>query len=265
MEAATGIVLPDFLPYLLAVFGLLVLWQYHQIQVMKGRIRAIDIFDRSDIRMYLYTVADDPQTCEVCHSAHGTVFPPSEVMKRQFSPIKGACKNPAGCIGFLVGLHGAWPEAQQIVERLQLSRKREPIQLDQNELNELTFGPWERSISANTDRIGIRVLEAVLGDRTNPDTAIAKYCDTLESAKEIRYRPLIVPVYLRLVKLLTRQGNTTEALRIIKQFENRYEGKLSEPYAPTKKQLGLMSIMRSRLKNTARTTTPAPTTSDIST
>ena len=54
MEPATGVVLPDFLPYLLAVFGLLVLWQYHQIQVMKGRIRAIDIFDRSDIRMYLY-------------------------------------------------------------------------------------------------------------------------------------------------------------------------------------------------------------------
>ena len=261
METATGIVLPDFLPYLLAVVGLLVLWQYHQIQVMKGRIRAIDIFDRSGVRMYLYIVADDPQTCDVCHSAHGVVFPPSEVITRKFSPIKGRCKNPAGCIGFLVGLYGAWTEAQQIVERLQLSRKSKPIRLDQDELNELIFGPWERSISANTDRIGIHVLEAVLGDRTSPNTAMVKYNDTLESAQEIRHRPLIVPVYLRLIELLTREGNTTEALRIIKQFETRYEGKLSEPYAPTVKQLALMSIMKSRLKHTARTTTQAPTTS----
>ena len=259
MEAATDVVLPDFLPYLLAVFGLLALWQYHQIQVMKGRILAIDIFDRSGIRMYLYAVADDPQTCEVCRSAHGTVFPPSKVMKSQFSPIKGTCKNPAGCIGFLVGLYGAWPEAQRIVDRLQSSSKREPIQLEQEELNELILGPWERSIGADSDRIGIYVLEAVLGDRTNPDTAIAKYFHTLECATEVRHIPLIVPVYFRLVELLTRQERTTEALHIIQQFETRYKGKHAGPYAPTEKQLGLMSIKKSRLQNSLRTATIAPT------
>ena len=137
MEATTSIVLPDFLPYLLAIFGLLILWQYYQLRVMKGRILAIDIFDRSGIRMYLYAVTDDQQACEVCRSAHGTVFPPSEVMKSQFSPIKGICESPTPCIGFLVGLYGAWPEANRIVERLRLSRKREPIQLDQDELREI--------------------------------------------------------------------------------------------------------------------------------
>jgi hypothetical protein len=90
------IVLPDLLPYLLAIVGLLALWQYYQLRVMKGRILAIDIFDRSGIRMYLYVVADNLQSCEVCQSAHGTVFPPSAVMKRPFSPIKGTGKNPAG-------------------------------------------------------------------------------------------------------------------------------------------------------------------------
>jgi hypothetical protein len=145
METGSSIVLPDFLPYLLAIVGLLALWQYYQIQTMKGRILAIDIFDRSGIRMYLYAVADDLQACEVCRSAHGMVYPPSEVMKRQFSPIKGTCKTPARCIGFLVGLYGAWPEADRIVKRLQLSRKREPIQLGQDELGEMVLGPWERS------------------------------------------------------------------------------------------------------------------------
>ncbi len=206
MEIATSIVLPDFLPYLLAIFGLLVLWQYYQLRVMKGRILAIDIFDRSGTRMYLYVVTDDLQACEVCRSAHGTVFPPSEVMKSQFSPIKGICKRPDPCIGFLVGLYGAWPEANRIVERLRLSRKREPIQLDQNELREMIFGPWEQSISANTDRFGIYVLEAVLGDCANPSLAMEKYRDTLEYAMEVRHMPLIVPAYFRLVELLARQG-----------------------------------------------------------
>jgi hypothetical protein len=157
MEATTSIVLPDFLPYLLAICVLRILWQFYQLRVMKGRILAIDIFDRSGTRMYLYAVADDLQACEVCRSAHGTVFPPSEVMKSQFSPIKGICKSPARWIGFLVGLHGAWPEANWIVERLRLSRQREPIQLDQDELREMILGPWERSISANTDRCAIYV------------------------------------------------------------------------------------------------------------
>jgi len=260
METATSIVLPDFLPYLLAIFGLLVLWQYYQIHVMKGRILAIDIFDRSGIRMYLYAVADDPQACAVCRSAHGTVFPPSEVMKSTFSPIKGTCKSPTGCIGFLVGLYGAWPEAHLIVERLQLCRKRKPIQLDQDELREMILCPWEQSISAKTDRFGIYVLEAVLGDRTNPNTAMDKYRHALEYAKEVRHLPLIVPVYFRLLELLTTHGYTTEALQLIEQFEKRYKGEKSGPYAPTEKQLGLMKIKKSRLKNAAQTTAPAPTT-----
>jgi len=260
METITSIVLPDFLPYLLAIFGLLVLWQYHQLRVMKGRILAIDIFDRSGIRMYLYVVADDQQSCEVCRSAHGTVFPPSSVMKKQFSPIKGTCKNPTGCIGFLVGLYGAWPEAHRIIQRLRLSRKREPIQLEQDELMEMILGPWERSISANTDRLSIYVLEAVLGDCSNPKPAMDKYRHALEHAKEVRHMPLIVPAYFRLVELLTRQGQTAEALHFIEQFEKRYKGKKSGPYAPTEKELALMTLKKSHLKNAARTTTLAPTT-----
>lgn len=260
LETTTSIVLPDFLPYLLAIFGLLVLWQYYQLRVMKGRILAIDIFDRSGIRMYVYAVTDDLQACEVCRSAHGTVFPPSEVMKSQFSPIKGTCKSPGRCIGFLVGLYGAWSEANRIVERLQLSRRREPIQLDQDELREMTLGPWERSISANTDRFGINILEAVLGDCANPNPAMDKYRHILEYAKEVRHMPLIVPAYFRLLELLTTQGHTTEALQLIEQFEKRYKGKKSGPYAPTEKQLSLMKIKKSHLKNTARTTAPAPVT-----
>lgn len=69
--------------------------------------------------------------------------------------------------------------------------------------------------------------------------------------------PLIVPAYFRLVELLTRQGQTAEALHFIEQFEKRYKEPASGPYAPTEKQLGLMKIRKSYLKNAARTTAPA--------
>ena len=258
METTSSIVLPDVLPYLLGIFGLLVLWQYYQIQTMKGRILAIDIFDRSGIRMYLYAVADDHQACEVCRSAHGVVYPPSEVMKRQFSPIRGTCKTPARCIGFLVGLYGAWPEAERIVTRLQSSRKREPIRLSQDDLGEMVLGPWERSISANTDRLGIYVLEAVLGDCSNPTIAMDKYLHILEHAKEVRHLPLLVPSYLRLVDLLIGQERTMEALKLIEQFEKRFRDNAPRPYAPTEKQISLMKIKKSRLKNPAQPTKPLP-------
>jgi hypothetical protein len=61
------------------------------------------------------------------------------------------------------------------------------------------------------------------------------------------------------VELLSRQGRTNEALQLINQFENRYKGKSSGPYAPTEKQLAFMSIKKSRLQNPVRTTTLTPT------
>jgi hypothetical protein len=132
--------------------------------------------------------------------------------------------------------------------------------LDKYELMEMILGPWERSISANTDHLSIHVLEAVLGDCQNPKPAMDKYRHTIEHAKEVRHMPLIVPAYFRLVDLLTTQGRTTDAVQFIEEFENRYKGKTSGPYAPTDKQLALMKIKKSHLNNAARTTTPVPTT-----
>ncbi len=71
--------------------------------------------------------------------------------------------------------------------------------------------------------------------------------------------PLIVPAYFRLVELLARQDHTTEALYLIEQFEKRYQEAKLTPYAPTEKQVGLMKIKKSHLKNAIRSITTAPT------
>jgi hypothetical protein len=51
--------------------------------------------------------------------------------------------------------------------------------------------------------------------------------------------------------MASRQGNTTEALRLIEEFEKRYKREPSRPYSPTEKQIGLMKIKKSHLKNAA--------------
>ena len=46
--------MPDFIPYTLAILGMLLLWKLHALQVQAGRIQAIDIWDRSGIRMLVH-------------------------------------------------------------------------------------------------------------------------------------------------------------------------------------------------------------------
>jgi hypothetical protein len=54
---------PDVTVYLMAILGLLAVWQYYQMQIMAGRILAVDIFDRSGIRMYVYVTPHDDHIC----------------------------------------------------------------------------------------------------------------------------------------------------------------------------------------------------------
>jgi hypothetical protein len=54
-----GWVFPDVTGYLVAILGLLVMWQYYQMQILAGRVLAVDLFDRSGTRMYVYVMPDD--------------------------------------------------------------------------------------------------------------------------------------------------------------------------------------------------------------
>lgn len=62
---------PDVTVYRVVILGLLVVWQYYQTQIMAGRILAVDIFDRSGTRMYVYVIPDDDHICDVCSASHG--------------------------------------------------------------------------------------------------------------------------------------------------------------------------------------------------
>jgi hypothetical protein len=242
-----GLEFPDITIYLVGILGLLVLWQYYQMQIMAGRILAVDIFDRAGIRMYIYVTPDDDQVCEVCAKSNGRVFSPSLVAKKGFSPHDGACTRPTPCLGVMVGLYGAWLEARAVVERLRANLRKGWVQLTAEELRALVNGNWEDCISAETDRLGVRMIEAVCFEKINPAISIGGYRYVVDEAKEVRHLLLLVPAYLRLQPLLVRDGEEREALALIERFEKRFPTTRRGRHFPSVEQREVMKARKAVL------------------
>lgn len=243
-----GIEIPDMTLYLVAVLALLVIWQYYQMQIMAGRILAVDIFDRSGIRMYFFVTADDDHVCEVCSAATGRVFSSSQVAKQSFTPLNGTCKRAVPCASVLVGLYGGWLEARGVLERVRANfKRRKGVQLSPEELRAMVNGQWERSISAETDRLGIHIIEAMCYEKVNPQVAVSGYRFVVDQAKEIRHLMLLVPAYLRLTQLLIRSGEAAEALELVERFETRFPTNKRGPHFPSEEQREMMRTKKTQL------------------
>lgn len=238
---------PNVTVYLMAILGLIVVWQYYQMQIMAGRILAIDIFDRSGIRMYFYVTPNDDHICEVCAASHGHVFLPSQVAKKQFSPLVGKCQRPVPCIGVLVGLYGAWLEARGVLEHLRKNAKKGGIQLSSEEVRALVNGQWERCISADTDRLGIHMIEALSYEKINPEVSIEGYRYVVNEVKEVRHLMFLVPAYLRLMQLLLQAGEEAEALETIERFASRFPTTKRGPHFPSGEQREIMKTKKAQL------------------
>ncbi|HEY5627767.1 MAG TPA: hypothetical protein VIR79_07460 [Nitrospira sp.] len=233
--------------YLAAVVGLLGLWLFHQMQVRAGRIQAVDLFDRSLVRMYLYMTFDEKPVCDVCAKAHGRVFLSSWTGKKHFSPLDGPCHGNVPCQGGLVGLYGGWLEAREIVARLQKASKKAVVRLSPEEVRKLVKGPWKKSVSADTDRVAVHMLEALCDDRDHVDVAIEGYRFVIAHAKEPRHVPLIVPASLRLTSLLLRVGREEEARQAIEQCERLLSSGQLEGSSPSTEQRQLLEDKKALL------------------
>ncbi len=238
---------PDVTVYFMAILGLIVVWQYYQMQIMSGRILAIDIFDRSGIRMYIYVTPSDDHICEVCAASNGCFFLPSQVAKKKFSPLSGKCQRSTPCIGALVGLYGAWLEARGVLEHLRTNAKKGGIQLSTEEVRALVSGQWERCISADTDRLGIHMIEALSYEKINPEVSVEGYRYVVNEVKEVRHLLFLVPAYLRLMQLLLLAKEEAEALETIERFEARFPQTKRGPHFPSDEQRAIMKTKKSQL------------------
>jgi len=236
--------------YLAGILALLGLWLFHQIQVRTGRIQAVDVFDRSVERLYLYVLPDGRPSCPVCTEAHGRVFPPSRVAKVGFSPLGEPCRAAVPCQGLLVGLYGGWVEARQLVSRMPQSSKPHPLKLSSEELDALIRGAWSRSISADTDRISMHLLEGWCLGKTDAAPAIEGLRYVVDRAKEARHLSYVVPAALRLMELLLKAGREDDTRLAIEQFEARFPPDRQDVDGPTFAQRKLLQEMKSRLWQT---------------
>lgn len=235
------------MPYLLGVLGLLLVWQFYKLQVLSGRIQAVDFWDRSGTRMFIHSTVQDEHTCGPCQEANGNVFLPSLSTKKNFTTLEEPCTNSAGCRCLVIGIYGAWREAQRLVDYLRKRSKKTPLKLTDRVVTELLAGDWEKTISGGADRIAIHMLEAMRMEGSDPEASLFRYRFVVTQATSARDLYLVVPAYVRLVDLLAKVGRDEEALEVINGFENRYEGKKPIPPFPTEAQRGAMSVQKSRL------------------
>ena len=242
-----GYFLSELSLYFLAILGLLGLWLFHQAQVRSGRIQAVDLFDRSVARLYLYVVPEDTSTCEVCTHANGTVFSNSQVGRKGFSPLGSKCSAPAPCPGFLIGLYGGWPEAREIVARLARTPKKSSLKLSPEEVCAMVKGDWKRSVSADTDRVAVHLLYALYCEKVDANGSIEAYRYVIEHSKESRHSSFVVPAYIRMIRLLVQTGGEDEARRAIEQFERRFQKHQQGPYSPSAEQRRQLEEQKSLL------------------
>lgn len=244
---AQYLVVPEVTYSVVAILGLLLVWQFHQKQVLAGRIYAIDFWDVSGIRMFLHAGVWDDRTCEACRKANGTVFLPSLATKKDFSATPHRCTCPDGCRCLTVGLYGGWPEATQLLERLRRVGRRRPLKLTEAELLELFDGPWHRSITSAGDRLTINMLEALRLEGKDAEGASVRYRYVIEEAKGARDVRMIAPAFLRWAELLERMGRHEETVDVIHRFERRFPENKRAFYYPSDTQRGVMAVRKFRL------------------
>lgn len=240
------VMLPEFLPYLLALLGLLLIWQLHNMQVVSGRIQAVNLWDRAGIRMFLHITPEDEQTCPACREANGTVVLPAVAAKKSFSARTGPCTNPAGCRCQLIGLYGGWPEAQRLFWQV-MNGNKQSVKLSDDKLTALLGGSWEQAPHGKTDRISMYMVEALRAEGKDLATALDKYQSVVEKGKAPRDVPFVIPAYLRMLDLLERAKRPTEALEVITHLEKYLTDHAAGPTSPPPDLQDLLSLRKTRL------------------
>src|SRR5689334_19687880 len=219
-------------------------------QVRSGRIQAVDLFVRSVVRFYVYMLPEGRSACPVCAEAHGRVFASPWVTKIGFAALDGACTSRVSCQGVLIGLYGGWAEARQVVSRMPHSSKQHPVRLSPGEVFALAKGDWRKSVSADTDRISMHLLEGWCFGKTDPAAAIEGLRYVVDRAKEARHLAYVVPAALHLMGLLLKAGREDEAGLSIEHFDARCLAEPPDVDGPTYAQLKVLDELNARLWQT---------------
>lgn len=237
--------IPDTYPYLMGVLGLTLIWKFHDLQVKYGRIKAVDVWKRSGIRMFVHVTPNDSNACSHCREADGTAFLPAVVASKKFTALGAPCTNPTGCRCLMVGLYGAWKEA--VTVQVELGKNGGKLKLSGDDVQRLLEGARRRYPNANVDDCSISLLEAVRAEGADLETAIARYRYVADNAVEDRDRFFIIPAYLRLSYLYELAKRPEEALKVVDRVLKASGDRSSGLRAQSEDQVAVLSLRKARL------------------
>lgn len=256
------LILPDALPSMLAVLGLLLLWHLHGLQIRAGRITAVDLLGRQGVRLYLQLTPDDQAACPACRTANGIAYLPDLVAGKTFHRATGVCANPAGCRCLLIGLAGAWPEAARLAAQLRDSGGR--LRLSSAQLGRLVDSARGRLARPAADEVALAVVDALRAEGRDPALAATRYRFAIDNAREPRDLVLALPCRIRLADLLEQAGRLREALTLVEGFLT-LAGR-GGAGAASADQVALMALRKTRLMTAlvraqaaGQVTPPSPT------
>ncbi|TLY38220.1 MAG: hypothetical protein E6K62_00700 [Nitrospirae bacterium] len=227
----TGIValliIPEEVPSLLAVLGLLFCWELHDIEIRQGHIKPQNLVAYLiPLRIELPTVGARPM-----------LFTPWEAGTR----IR--CEDPLGCRCVIIPLEGQWPAAKQLSDRL--NSQRGPVQLSEQDIRDLIHHGRGGKITEH-DHLALRLLSTILLEETNPQAALSSYSQALAQATKGRHTLICAAAYLRSAEFFEQSGHSKDALQVTRNFFREFKDKERDCFL-TKPQYDGMVARRSRL------------------
>ena len=247
-----ALIIPEEVPSLLAILGLLFCWELHDVGVRQGRIKpkallAYLIPLRIELptvgarpTLFIFMARNDPRTCQRCRAAHAHAFSGHTPWE---AGARIRCEDPLGCRCVIIPLEGRWPAATELDNRL--SSQRGPVRLSERDIHDLIHHDKGGKITDH-DQLALRLLSAMLLEETNPQAALSWYRQALAQATKGHHTLICAAAYLRSAEFLEQSGYSKDALQVTRNFFREFTQKERDCFL-TKPQYDGMVARQNRL------------------
>ena len=247
-----ALIIPEEVPSLLAVLGLLFCWELHNVEIQQGRIKPRNLLTylvplRIELptlgakpMLFIYMARNDPRTCPRCHAAHAHAFSGRTPWE---AGARIRCEDPNGCRCVIIPLEGRWPAATELHNRL--NSQRGPVRLSEQDIRDLLHQGRGGEITDH-DHLALRLLSAMLLEETNPQTALSWYRQALAQATKGHHTLICAAAYLRSAEFLEQSGHSKDALQVTRDFFRAFTQKERDRFL-TKPQYDGMVARQNRL------------------
>ena len=250
-----ALIIPQEVPSLLAVLGLLFCWELHDMEIQQGRIKPRNLLAylvplRIELptlgarpMLFIYMARNDPRTCRLCRAAHAHAFSGHTPWE---AGTRIRCEDPLGCRCVVIPLEGRWPAAKQLFDRL--NSQSGPDQLSEQDIHDLIHQGRGGELTDH-DHLALRLLNAMLFEERNPQAALSWYRQALAQATKGHHTLICAAAYLRSAEFLEQSGYSKDALQVTRNFFRAFTQKERDRFL-TKPQHDGMVARQNRLIRT---------------